>query len=156
MSFQFRFASIMMLRRQQRDETGALVGKANEAIARVDEQVQEIIQQRQAVRRESQESREGNVSVDRLLSSGRYEMQLDADIHALNQTRAQLVQELERRQLALTEAEAEVKRFERLEENERAEYRAELNRQEQVEQDEVTSSRYLRQRNQFPGREFTS
>jgi flagellar FliJ protein len=156
MSFQFRFASIMMLRRQQRDETGVLVGKANEAIARVDEQVEEITQQRQSARLQSQEFREGAVSVDRLLSSGRFEMQLDADIQALKQTRAQLMQELERRQLALTAAEAEVKRFERLEENERAEYRAELNRKEQAEQDEVTSSRYLRQRNQLPGREFTS
>ena len=149
MAFQFRFASILMLRRQQRDEAGGIVGKANEAIERIDQQAEAIDEQRKVARSESHRIREGSVSVDQLLTAGRYEMQLDADLQSLAQTRTQLVQELERRQQLLGAAEAEVKRFEKLEENERIENHAEMTRREQAELDEVTASRFAFRRDTF-------
>jgi flagellar protein FliJ len=149
MSFRFRFDSILQLRRRERDEAGAAVGKANEAIQRIDEQVEAIRLERRRVNEQAARQRVGTISVDSLLAAGRYDLQLLADEHALQQTRGQLVQELERRQVKLLAAEAELKRFERLEENERVAYQAEMLRREQLEADEATSRRFIRQRNRY-------
>lgn len=130
----------------ERDEAGAAVGQANEAIGRIDDQIESIHAQRQALRRGASDNRVGNVSVDTLLADGRYDLQLEADIRALRQTRSELVQELERRQGTLMAAELEVKRFERLEEKERAAFYAEASRREQAEADEATARRYTIER----------
>lgn len=130
------------MRRQQRDEAGAAVGQANQAIARIDLQIESIQSERQRLRQQAQGQRVGSISVDSLMAGGRYDLQLQNDSLALNQTRGELEQELQRRQLALTQAETEVKRFEQLEEKERAAYWAEELRREQAEADEATSRRY--------------
>ena len=41
MKFKFRFETLLDLRRRQRDEAGAAVGQANEAIGRIDQQREE-------------------------------------------------------------------------------------------------------------------
>jgi flagellar FliJ protein len=148
MSFQFRFASILGLRRQQRDEAGAAVGQATEAIRRVDDQSDAIHRERQSFREGSVEDRVGNVSVDGLLTRGRYELQLEAEMKALSETRSKLMQELERRQQLLVTAESEVKRYERLEEKERNAYHAEVFKHEQAEADDATARRYTIERRQ--------
>ena len=146
MSFEFRFASILQLRRQERDQAGSAVGQANEAIARVDQQIESIGLERQSLRWSSGNNRVGSISVDALLAGGRYDLQLQAQIQSLTETRGEMLQELERRQKTLTEAEAEVKRFERLEEKERAAYRVQEIRREQAEADEATARRYTIER----------
>jgi flagellar FliJ protein len=146
MSFQFRFASILQLRRQQRDEAGAAVGQVNEAIRRVDDQSDAIGREKQSVRDGAGKDRVGNVSVDGLLARGRYDLQLQAEIQALSETRSKLIQELERRQQVLVTAEAEVKRYERLEEKERKAYHAEVFKHEQAEADDATARRYTIER----------
>jgi flagellar FliJ protein len=145
MTFQFRFAVILQLRRQERDEAGAAVGQANEAIRRVDEQTVAIRDQRKALRDETSHDRQGNVSVDALLARGRYDLQLQTEIQSLNDTSLELVQELGRRQQAFIAAEAEAKRFERLEEKERTAAAAEGLRREQAEADEDSARRYTLQ-----------
>ena len=142
MSFQFRFAVILQLRRQERDEAGAAVGQANEAIRRIDEQSETVRQQRQALREGTSDDRLGTVSVDSLLARGRYDLQLQADLQSLSDTRSELVQELDRRQAALSAAEAEAKRFERLEDKERTAANAEALRREQAVADDASASRY--------------
>src|SRR6056297_3100605 len=119
MKFHFRFAALLELRRRERDEAGAAVGQANEAIGRIDRQRQNLNDQRTDLRRQTAPPREGKLSVDRLLSAGRFDMQLEADDRALLQTRGELVQELARRQQKLVLAEAELKRVEKLQERER-------------------------------------
>ncbi len=146
MSFLFRFAAILQLRCRQRDEAGAAVGQANEAIRRIDQQREEIEQERQSVRQGASDQRVGGVSVDALLAAGRYDLQLQAQSQTLGDTRAKLVQELERRQMALVAAEAEVKRFERLEEKDRENYLAETLRREQAEADDAAGRRYTIER----------
>jgi flagellar FliJ protein len=145
MTFQFRFAVILQLRRQERDEAGAAVGQANEAIRRVDEQTVAICDQRKALRDGTSHDRHGNVSVDALLARGRYDLQLQTDIQSLNDARLELVQELGRRQQTLIAAEAEAKRFERLEEKERTAAVAEGLRREQAEADDDSARRYTLQ-----------
>tara|TARA_R110002049_G_scaffold2750_8_gene22115 strand:- start:19516 stop:19974 length:459 start_codon:yes stop_codon:yes gene_type:complete len=141
MNFKFRFQSLLELRRRERDEAGAAVGQANLAIQRVDQQREELNQQRVSMRKASAESRTGEVSVDRLLSAGRYDMQLEADEQALLQTRRELVQELVRRQHKLTTAEAELKRFEKLKSQDQHRHAAELRKVEQAEADDATGRR---------------
>ena len=75
-------------------------------------------------------------------------MQLQAEIQSLNETRAELMKELLRRQAALTAAEAEVKRFEKLEEKERTLFHVLERRREQAEADDATARRYTIARRQ--------
>ena len=147
MNFQFRFKTILNLRRRERDEAGGEVAQAHQAIARLEDEIETIRQVRQQLQRETQRRRLGEVSVDDLLSQGRYDLQLQAQMHSLHATLNQLQVELQRRSQRLVEAEAEVKRFERLEENDLAVYRRELAKREQVELDEAAARRFLLNRN---------
>ena len=142
MSFQFRFQSILQLRLRQRDEARAAVGQANEAIAKIDSQSREVAAEREMLRRESGGSRQGDLRVDAMLSQGRYDVQLEAQENSLADTRGKLEQELSRRQQLLVDAEAELKRFERLRDKEQLAHQANVLRQEQNEMDEAINRRY--------------
>ena len=142
MNFKFRFETLLDLRRRERDQAGAEVGQANEAIRRIDQQREELNQKRIEIRQSASASRLGRVSVDRLLAAGRYDIQLEADANALNDTRGKLIQELARRQGKLRQAEAELKRFEKLRQQDRERHEAELRRREQAEADDATSRRF--------------
>jgi|TARA_B110000495_G_C22966422_1_gene566797 flagellar FliJ protein len=144
--FEFRFAALLELRRQERDEVGAAVGQANAAIDKVNEHVDEKQHERMLLRDGSNVSRRGDVSVDALLSLGRYDLQLQADIEALNLTLGELITELERRRGKLVDAEAELKRFQKLRDNAELEFRALETKREHAEADEVTTRRYTIQR----------
>jgi flagellar FliJ protein len=144
--FEFRFAALLELRRQERDEVGAAVGQANAAIDKVNEHVDEKQHERMLLRDGSNVSRQGDVSVDALLSLGRYDLQLQADIEALNLTLGELITELERRRGKLVDAEAELKRFQKLRDNAELEFRALETKREHAEADEVTTRRYTIQR----------
>ncbi len=142
----FRFKSLLDLRRQQRDEAGAALGQANEAIAKVNTQIDEIKRERIALRDTRDVNRQGNVSVDALLAHGRYDLQLQADMGSLEATMEELTAEMERRRVKLVEAEAELKRFEKLKEYDEAEFRALESKREHAESDEVSTRRYILQR----------
>ena len=143
MSFQYRFATILQLRRRQRDEVGSAVGQAHQAIRRVDEQVEAIQRERMMLRQNSQQQRSGAVSVDGLLVQGRYDLQLQAQLQSLAKTRGELLQELQRRQHALVAAESEVRRFEKLEEKDRNVFVQAMLRRQQAEADDASASRYI-------------
>ncbi|GAA5510684.1 flagellar export protein FliJ [Novipirellula caenicola] len=142
MKYEFRFESILDLRQRERDEMGGLVGEANLAIAKIDQQIQELEQERQRLRNDDAQSRLGDVAVDRLLARGRFDLQLQADIHGLVQTRSKLEEELERRQQKLRDAETEVKKFQRMKELDRSQFQQEMNRREQMEIDEMNNRRF--------------
>lgn len=146
MPAEFRFKALLDLRRQQRDEAAASLGQASEAIAKVNAQIDEIKSERVNLRDQDDVNRHGDVSVDALLAHGRYDLQLQADIGALKSTVAELTVEMDRRRVKLVDAEAELKRFEKLKENEEAEFRALESKRENAETDEVSSRRYILQR----------
>ena len=148
MAFQFRLATLLKIHRQLRDDAGIEVGKANQAISRIDEQTETLMAQRSEMLRQASESRTGAISIDSVLSYGRYDIQLQAEVNSLRETRSQLEAELERRQQVLIAAEADVKRFEKLEQDELAAYRAEQMKREQAEIDEASSIRYQMERRQ--------
>ena len=142
MAAEFRFKALLDLRRQQRDEAGAALGQANEAIAKVNTQIDDINRERSALRDTEDVNRQGNVSVDALLAHGRYDLQLQADIGSLQSTVAELTAEMDRRRTKLVEAEAELKRFEKLKANDEAEFRDLESKREHAEADEVSNRRY--------------
>ncbi|MDC0288018.1 flagellar export protein FliJ [Rubripirellula sp.] len=149
MPAEFRFKALLDLRRQQRDEAGAALGQANEAIAKVNTQIDEIKCQRTALRDTEDVNRQGDVSVDALLAHGRYDLQLQADIGSLQSTVEELTAEMDKRRVKLVEAEAELKRFEKLKENDEAEFRALESKREHAEADEVSTRRYTLQRQRY-------
>lgn len=146
MAFQYRFATLLQLRRRERDQAGAAVGQADEAIRRVELQVEEIQRERESLREGYHQRLAGQISVDGLLAQGRYDLQLEAELQALDKTRGELIQELQRRQRDLVTAEAEVKRFEKLEEKDRMAFRTEQLRQEQALSDDATCCRTIMDR----------
>lgn len=157
--FQFRFESLLTLRGRERDEAGKLVGDANEAIRRVREQINEMQSQRDQIRIAASQSlqqpgRSGegpvNVSVEQMLHQGRYDLQLAAEQAAMEQTCQTLGVELARRQDLLVEAEAEVKRLERLRESQLAHHRQEELKSQQQAADDLTSARItIQKRNEM-------
>ena len=149
MPAEFRFKALLDLRRQQRDEAGAALGQVNEAVAKVNTQIDEIESERVALRDTRDVNRQGNVSVDALLAHGRYDLQLQADIGSLESTVAELTAEMDKRRVKLVEAEAELKRFEKLKENDEAEFRALESKREHAEADEVSTRRYTLQRQRY-------
>lgn len=150
LSFRYRFESLLTLHRRRRDEVGGEVGKAVEAIRRVDEQIELLRKQREEMRAQAA-GRFANtgsgaataVPVDRMLQEGRYDLQLAGDQHSLRNTREQLVVELDRRRGLLVEAEAEVKRLERLRETQRTEHQQLMLQAEQAEADDLTAARMI-------------
>ncbi len=145
MSQQFRFAALLQWRERQRDEAGAAVGLAVQAINHVDEQRLELMNQLAEVKSSPELNRVGDLSINRLLADGRYSMQLEIEIRTLDDTRRQLVEALHARQEKLVLAEAEVKRFERLKEIDREAEEKEYQRREQLSIDETVTNRYLMQ-----------
>jgi flagellar FliJ protein len=142
MAFQFRFETLMQVRRRQRDEAAVALGQAGEAIERIASQIADIATKRQSIREWSPGQRTGEIFVDDLLTQGRYDLQLEAEALALDQTLNELNEEEKRRRQVLVHAEAEVKRFERLLENDRAKYQALQRRREQFEADDATGRQY--------------
>ena len=106
--------------------------------------VKSLNRQRIELRQHSSAPRHGRLSVDRLLAAGRYDIQLEADAQALLHTRSELIQELARRQQKLVEAEAELKRFEKLRQHDQERQEAKLLRREQAEADDATGRRFAR------------
>ena len=146
MPFEFRFTALLELRRQERDDVGIAVGQANASIKKVNEQIDEKELERTSLRDGSEANRRGNLSVDALLSLGRYDLQLQADIQTLKSTLSEVITEMERRRGKLVEAEAELKRYEKLRERAELEFRALESKRELAEADEVTTRRYIIQR----------
>jgi flagellar FliJ protein len=142
MAFQFRFETLMQVRRRQRDEAAVALGQAGAAIERIASQIADIATKRQSIREWSAGQRTGEIFVDDLLTQGRYDLQLEAEALALDQTLNELNEEEKRRRQVLVHAEAEVKRFERLLENDRAKYQALQRRREQFEADDATGRQY--------------
>ena len=146
MKFQFRFESLLQLYRLRRDQVGAEVGKASAAIEKIDEQLDKLAAERADAIGRSNQSRQGTISVDALIAHGRYDSILKADLRALSETRAKLEHELGRRRQKLVAAEADVKRYERLEEKQRDSHRLEQQRRQQVATDEAATVQFLMKR----------
>ncbi|MEM6690366.1 MAG: hypothetical protein AAF664_13120 [Planctomycetota bacterium] len=133
----FRFASIQRLHEHRRDEVGREVSQAFEAVAKIDERIDEVRTQLEAAKRQQH-----SISVDRVdsqLAAGRYQLQLKGDLQQLFQTRDQLQVEAQKRVDRLREAQAEVQKFEHLQSIAAEKALADQNQRMQTEIDEFNS-----------------
>ncbi len=115
----FRFETVLRLRESERDQARSFLSEAYEALRRVEERQQELQGERNQLIADGLRRRTGMLSMESLLSDGRYELQLDAELKQLRDATAQIQAEIERRQAAVTSANTAVRQLEILKENDR-------------------------------------
>lgn len=145
--YRFRLETLARLRRSQRDTQRTRVAEAQQAAealrARHAETATEVTSlgaERRAI------VVAPRPDVERLLASQRYEAALRARLRAIETDQAALADELERRRLALVEAEREVRTLERLDDLHRSRHNADAARREAAVLDETASQRDWRRR----------
>lgn len=135
--FKFRFDVIQKMRENERDVARASLAEAYEALRQIEVRREEIAAERRSLDADSSRRRSGSLSVDRLLSDGRYERQLAADDAQAAVAAQQIEEELARRQAVLAVANASVRQMELLKEKDLAAWNAAQIKAEQSNLDEV-------------------
>jgi flagellar protein FliJ len=144
--FQFRLATLLRIREATRDERRHALAEAY----RVDEllrvQVENIGRElSQLITQRRQDAGPGEVKVDRLVNSQRFELTLRHQERQLLRQRETVAAEIERRRQALIEADREVRVLEKLREKRAEEHRQEQDRREARRLDEVAQQQAMRE-----------
>lgn len=139
----FRFQSILDQRLSMRDQAAMEIGKVNEAIAKIESDIAGVDDELSACN-DTTDGRTGAVSVDRLLTRGRYALQLTADRRTLVETLGKLHVELEARRSRLAAAQTEVRKFELLRDRHAADRQATVVRRQQSVADEFAGRMHRR------------
>lgn len=144
-AFRYRLETLQRLRMAERDERRADLAKALRAEAVLQNERQQIeaerAQTRDAVR---ERSAPGAADVDALLRTNRYQLVLQARQGQIDQQLVQVRAELERRRLALVEADREVRVLEKLRERQLAAHDRRAAQLEIKELDEVAAIAHVR------------
>jgi flagellar protein FliJ len=140
--YRFRLATLEKMRIAQRDQLRTSLAEAYRAEQVLNERRVEFVAEVAALR-ESQRSALATPTLDvnQLVEAQRYAMVLQAQDRQLKDQAARLAVEIERRRLAVVEADRAVKVLEKLDETRRAEHRKEEARRESKLLDEVASLR---------------
>ena len=120
--FQFRLQTLYRLREAARDERREQLADALRVDDALRSRGEELANERRTAR-ELQALGTGRVDIDRLLEAQRYEASLLVEIAHVDQQRARVAEEVERRRTALVEADRELKVLEKLRELRRSEHR---------------------------------
>jgi len=138
--FEFRLATLLKLRRAQRDRCRQSLAEAQRAQEVLRAQSGELDRQLVALRAEVEAAtRPGPLHVDRLLESQRYELIVQAQQQQLAEKCQVLKTELERRRVVLVEADRQVKVLEKLEQRQSERHHAEGQRRLWRELDEIAA-----------------
>lgn len=137
--FKFRFDAILRLRENERDAARASLAEAYDALRQIEIRRQELAAERKLLDAASSQRRSGSLSIDRLLSDGRYERQLAFDDSQALAAAQKIEAELTRRQAVLAAANASVRQMELLREKEIAAWTQAEAKIEQATLDEVAS-----------------
>jgi flagellar export protein FliJ len=143
--FKFRLATLLRLRETTRDERRAELAAAYRAdqvlqrqLTRLSAELREL---KAAARRAAGP---GRVNVEQLVEAQRYQQTIESRQRQVNEERAALAAEIERRRQALLAAEREVRTLEKLRETRHARHRQDENRREIKQLDEVACLSALR------------
>lgn len=137
--FKFRFDVIQKLRENERDVARASLAEAYEALRQIEIRREEIATERRSLDADSARRRTGTLSVDRLLSDGRFERQLAADDAQAAIAAQKIEEELARRQSVLAAANAGVRQMELLKEKDQLAWVEAQMKSEQLTLDEIAS-----------------
>lgn len=145
MRFEFRYETLLRIRRQREDERKRIVAARLQEIAKLEARRQAIVDR---IRQQSEETRRmlscDTVNVDELKFGRHWMLRLQRGVleteAAIVRQRAALVEE----RVRLVEATREVKVLVRLKERRQAAFALEMNRREQLELDEMSVMRHRR------------
>ena len=137
MPFTFRLESLLRLRLADRDERRADLAKGLRAEAALQAQARDLDEERRSTSDFSRRlASPGAADISGLLASHRYELVLKTRAKQLAEQIVQVQSEVERRRLALVEADRQVRVLEKLRERRRIEHAAGEARLEQRQLDE--------------------
>ena len=143
--FKFRLASLLQLRESAREERQQQLAEAYRVddvlkgqAAEIDEEINATV----AFGRQS--ASPGDINVDRLVAIQRHELLLKAQRANLTEQLNTVATEIERRRLALVEANRDVRVLEKLRDNQQRKHREHENRREIKQLDEVAQLQRMR------------
>ena len=140
--FKFRLATLLRLREATRDERRAQLAQAYRADEIIEHERGRVAGElRELQRRSRQASAPGQLDVDRLLETRRYELVLQSQDQQLAQQHQAVQTEIERRRQALVDANRQVRVLEALRQKQLDHHRQEENRHEIKELDETANRR---------------
>jgi len=138
--FQFRLKTLQAIREAARDERRAQLAEAYAADRKLKDRrtalEQELHEQKQWFRAGIAP---GRVDVDRLLTTNRYELVVQAEINVVLQHEQTLAEEIERRRQTLVAADREVRVLEKLRERQLEQFRQQQALAEMKQIDEVAA-----------------
>jgi flagellar FliJ protein len=138
--FRYRLATLLRLRQSARDEKRAHLAEAYRAAQVLEERLAETEAEIADARRAAAEgAKPGAINVDQLVIAHRYELVLKAQRHVIVQQQQQVAQEVERRRLALVEADRQVRVLEKLREKQHEEHVRQEERRDQKLMDELAA-----------------
>ncbi|MCS7236812.1 MAG: flagellar export protein FliJ [Thermoguttaceae bacterium] len=140
--FNFRLQTILRLREAERDRRRNELAEALAAERALSAQLAKLQADLEALQRELiSAASPGSISVEKLLEGRRYEVTLQAQAKFLEGERAKILAEIDRRRLALTQADMAVKVLEKLRQRRLTQWESEQVRRTLRELDELASSR---------------
>lgn len=147
MAYQFRLTTMLKLRDQARDERRRELAQAYEAERILRERMAELQAEIETTRERTRIiGGAGSINIEELLNARRYALVMKSQV-AEAQAQVKLVlEEVERRRLALLEADRDVKVLEKLRERQSEQYGEIQRKQENKELDEAALRGFSRQR----------
>lgn len=140
--FQFRFESLLSLRRMARDERAAALGQAMEARNRLQGWIDGLMAEIDQIKRSR--TGIGVLDADQILASASYEASLRSILAGYESDLAKVDEEVERRREALTVADQAVRVLEKLRERKQEQHQQALLELEAKVLDEVATAGMVR------------
>lgn len=146
MSYRFRLATLLKLRDQTRDERRRDLAQAYEAERILRGRMGDIQSEIAATQERTRQAASlGDVDVEALLNTRRYELLMKSQAARAAAQMAQVLEEIERRRIALLHADRDVKVLEKLRERQLEQYVEAQRRLESKELDEAALRGFRRQ-----------
>ncbi|MBS0208085.1 MAG: flagellar export protein FliJ [Planctomycetes bacterium] len=142
--YRFRLDPLLHLRESLRDQRRAQLADALRVDVSLNEQKERLLADQQRARH-GYTAHVGAVNVDRLLEAQRFATVLEVERLALEQQLAKLKVEIEKRRLALVDADQQVRTLEKLRDTQAERWRLTGERLAQRELDEIAIQRHARQ-----------
>jgi flagellar FliJ protein len=143
--FKFRLATLLRMRETARDQCRAHLAEAYRADELIEQRLEQTRQQLDILQRENRIAvSPGDVELDRVVESQRFELTLRAEQRQLELRRQAVAQEIDHRRQLLLEANREVRVLEQLRDRQEERHRHEQSLREIKQLDEVASLRFAR------------
>ncbi len=138
--FRFRLSTLQKLRETHRDEMRSKLGEAFQAERLLGEQVEAVhAEEAELVETHRRSLQSGTTDVNQLLNVQRYSASLKGQLATMGKQMEMLGAEIEKRRLALVEADQEVRVLEKLHERQLDAHRSQVLRAEAKVMDEIAS-----------------